>query len=173
MRVCVVAGLSRSLLDFHGPLLAAIQARGHELVAIALIDEGTESVGAELANRSIEFEPVSLARGGHNPRHDLASIRQLQKVFERLRPDVVLAYTVKPVIYSGIAARRVGNIRFFPLITGLGYRGYAPGPRPWSNETAPKGTPTGTDRWWWRRGHTPCWPNRNRMARLHTACGRC
>ena len=121
MRVCLVAGLSRSLLNFRGPLLAALQARGHEVVAIGPMDEGTESVRAELAKRSLAFESIQLARGGLNPRQDLASIRQLQQAFERLRPDVVLAYTAKPVIYSGIAARRVGNIRFFALITGLGY----------------------------------------------------
>ena len=117
----MIAGLSRSLLNFRGPFLAAIQSRGHEVIAIAPIDEGTESVKSELANRSIAFESINLARGGLNPGQDLASIRQLQQAFERLRPDLVLAYTAKPVIYSGIAARRVGNIRFFPLITGLGY----------------------------------------------------
>jgi glycosyltransferase involved in cell wall biosynthesis len=121
MRVCVVAGLSRSLLNFRGPLLAAMQERGHEVVAVAPLDEGTDAVEAELVKRSVAFEPIKLARGGLSPRQDLASIRQLQQVFARLRPQVVLAYTAKPVVYSGIAARRVGNIRFFPLITGLGY----------------------------------------------------
>ena len=120
-RVLVVAGLSWSLLNFRGPLLAELQARGHNVGVIAPIDEGTKTVSAELASRSIAFESINLARGGLNPRQDLASMRQLQQVFSRLSPDIVLAYTAKPLIYSGIAARRVANIRFFPLITGLGY----------------------------------------------------
>ena len=117
----MVAGFSRSLLNFRGPLLAALQARGPEGVAICPRDEGTQSVRAELAKRPLAFESSRLACGGLNPRQDLASVRQLQQAFERLRPDVVLSYTAKPMIYSGVAARRVGNIRFFALITGLGY----------------------------------------------------
>jgi glycosyltransferase involved in cell wall biosynthesis len=120
-KVCIVAGFSRSLLNFRGPLLTAMQRNGHEVLAIAPDDECAKSVLPELANQGIASESIKLARGGLNPRQDLASIRQLQQVFARLRPQVVLAYTAKPVVYSGIAARRLGNIRFFPLITGLGY----------------------------------------------------
>jgi len=121
MRIVIVGGYAPSLLNFRGPLMAAIQSRCHEVIAIAPRDEATEKVRTELANLSIAHESIKLARGGLNPWQDLASIRQFQKVFGRLRPQVVLAYTAKPVIYSGMATRRVGSIRFFPLITGLGY----------------------------------------------------
>ena len=37
------------------------------------------------------------------------------------KPDCVLSYTIKPVIWSGIALRLFPNIRFIGMITGLGY----------------------------------------------------
>ena len=39
----------------------------------------------------------------------------------RTQPDVVLAYTIKPVIYGTLAAWLVGVSRRYALITGLGY----------------------------------------------------
>jgi glycosyltransferase involved in cell wall biosynthesis len=39
----------------------------------------------------------------------------------RIRPDVVLAYTIKPVIYGSLAAAVAGVPRRFALVTGLGY----------------------------------------------------
>jgi glycosyltransferase involved in cell wall biosynthesis len=52
---------------------------------------------------------------------DKASYRALVKLFRAFQPDVVFAYAAKPVIYGGMAARKVGGIRFYPMITGLGY----------------------------------------------------
>ena len=38
----------------------------------------------------------------------------------REKPDVVLAYTIKPVIWGGLAAR-LARANFYGLITGLGF----------------------------------------------------
>jgi glycosyltransferase involved in cell wall biosynthesis len=38
-----------------------------------------------------------------------------------LRPDLVLAYTLKPVLYGLLAARAAGTARRFAMLTGLGY----------------------------------------------------
>lgn len=121
MRILILASLSRSLLNFRGPLLRALRERGHEVIAAAPSDDGVVAVQEQLASMAIRFEPVPLARGGLNPFNDLRSLRALDTLLRRQRPDVVLAYTAKPVIYGGLAARRVGGIRFFPMITGLGY----------------------------------------------------
>jgi glycosyltransferase involved in cell wall biosynthesis len=121
MKVSVLAGLSRSLLNFRGPLLRALRDRGHEVIAAAPEDDGSEAVREVLAAQGIRFEAVPLARGGLNPVQDFGSLRALQAQLRRHCPDVLFAYTAKPVIYGGLAARRVGGVRFFPMITGLGY----------------------------------------------------
>jgi glycosyltransferase involved in cell wall biosynthesis len=45
----------------------------------------------------------------------------LVKLLRRLRPDIVLAYTIKPVIYGSLACRLTGVQRCYSMITGLGY----------------------------------------------------
>src|SRR5690606_36407980 len=58
---------------------------------------------------------------GLNPAKDIHTFFALYNALGELQPDVVLAYTIKPVIWGGIALIRKPNIRFFALITGLGF----------------------------------------------------
>lgn len=63
----------------------------------------------------------SLSRTGLNPFKDLLDFLGLLALLLRVRPDVVLAYTVKPIIYATLAAWLVGVPRRFAMIEGLGY----------------------------------------------------
>lgn len=62
-----------------------------------------------------------MARTGMNPVSDLAYLRTLIGLFRREQPDVLLAYTIKPVIWGLLAARAARVKRSVALITGLGY----------------------------------------------------
>ena len=121
MKILVLAGLSQSLLNFRGPLLRALRDRGHVVLTAAPPDEGFEAVSETLSAQGIRSYPIKLARGGLNPFRDFGSFLALRALFSHHRPDLLLAYTAKPVIYGGLAVRSIGRIHFFPLITGLGY----------------------------------------------------
>ena len=64
---------------------------------------------------------IPLDRAGTNPFRDLLTYRALKSVFKKLKPNVVLSYTSKPIIYSGLAIGKNTKIKFFPNLTGLGY----------------------------------------------------
>ena len=53
-----------------------------------------------LAEIGVRFVPVSLERAGMDPRTDVATFRELVRVLARERPEVMLSYTIKPVIYG-------------------------------------------------------------------------
>ncbi len=120
-RVFVLASLMRSLLNFRGPLLRELVARGHTVIAAAPADENADLDARALAAMGVQFEAVPMARGGLNPWKDLQSCRALLRLLRAYRPDVLFAYTAKPVIYGGITTQMLGGIRFYPMITGLGY----------------------------------------------------
>lgn len=119
MKVVVLASYARSLTILRRPLLAALAAAGHEVLALAP-DEVPE-VRAELARLGVAFRTVPLERTGMSPRRDLAALVALVALLRAERPDALLAYTAKPVIYGGLAARLARVPRSFALITGLGY----------------------------------------------------
>jgi glycosyltransferase involved in cell wall biosynthesis len=116
--VAVVAGLAESLLNFRGPLLRAMVARGHRVVAFAPDAPG---IAARLAELGVEFQPVALQRTGLDPFADGSLLWELVARFRALRPGCVFCYTIKPVVYGTVAAALAGVPRRAAMITGLGY----------------------------------------------------
>ena len=119
MHILILGGISRSLINFRGPLIRAMLAAGHKVTACA----GTPVPEAEqtLAEWGVQFIPVPLARAGMNPLGDIQTFRALRRIMRQERPDAVLAYTIKPVIWGGLAAHSAGIHNLHSLITGLGY----------------------------------------------------
>lgn len=117
-KVVIVAGYGPSLVRFRGPLIRAMVDAGHDVTALSPEAEppaGFEGTGAG-------YRPFpQLERAGTDPVRDLATIRGLVATFRSLRPDLVLCYTVKPVIYGTLAAWVAGVPRRWALVTGLGY----------------------------------------------------
>lgn len=101
--------------------MAAVQARGLDVhVAGPGLAEGT-GFRAEMERAGLTVHDIPLARAGVNPLADLRSLWALWRLMRRLRPDYVLPYTIKPVIYGSLAASLAGVPRRFALIPGLGY----------------------------------------------------
>jgi glycosyltransferase involved in cell wall biosynthesis len=118
-RVLVVGGLSDSLINFRGDLLRSLVVRGHDVTGMAAEDD--ERVTRRLAAIGVRFRAFPIERSGINPLADWRTFRALQRAFRELNPDVVLAYTIKPILWGGLALRRNTGPRFFALVTGLGY----------------------------------------------------
>lgn len=118
-RIVVIAGYAPSLINFRGPLLRALRQQGHQVIALAP-GEAPE-VERQLAEWGVHYRPISLDRTGMNARRDVSDLAALTALLRELRPDAVLAYTIKPVTYGLLAARAAGIARRYALITGLGY----------------------------------------------------
>lgn len=119
MRIVVIAGLAESLINFRGSLLAALVGEGHEVICCAPGEN--PGVSARLGALGASYLPVCLNRTGINPLSDLKSVLQLRGMLRKVRPDIVLGYTIKPVIYGSIAAWLAGIPGIYSMITGLGY----------------------------------------------------
>lgn len=119
IRVMVLASFADSLVNFRGPLLEDLVRSGCDVLAAA--PPGDAALTSRLASSGVVFHPVPMNRAGMNPLRDIATYRALRRLFRATRPDVLLAYTVKPVVYGCLAARAEGVKRVVPLVTGLGY----------------------------------------------------
>ena len=121
MRVLVIGSYADSLSYFRGALLAAMLLRSHEVhVAAPDLLEGTE-LRRQLEGRRLNVHDISLCRTGLNPLGDLYLLLSLLALMRRIKPDVVLTYTAKPIIYGILAAWLAGVRRRYALITGLGF----------------------------------------------------
>ncbi len=120
MKIVIVASLTKSLINFRGSLLEAIVESGdHEVIACAPEDD-QKTIG-ELRKIGVAFRRMPMARASTNPFADLHTLARLSLLFRKERPDIVLAYTQKPIIYGGMAARLSPRARFFAMQSGLGF----------------------------------------------------
>ena len=117
--IVVVASLTRSLTNFRRDLLREIAQSGPHTVT-ACAPEDDPAVAAELADMGIDFETVPMRRAAADPLSDLRTLLALRRIFRKRQADIVIAYTQKPIVYGGLAARSTGA-RFHALQSGLGY----------------------------------------------------
>jgi glycosyltransferase involved in cell wall biosynthesis len=121
VRFLLLAGLADSLINFRGPLLLALLAKGHEVhVAAPDLPVGA-SLRLRLEEMGLRVHGIALRRAGTSPVDDVRTLVDLWRLMRRIRPDAVLGYTVKPVIYGTLAAWLAGVPNRYALITGLGY----------------------------------------------------
>jgi glycosyltransferase involved in cell wall biosynthesis len=118
-RIGVVAGLASSLVNFRGHLLETLLSRGHEVHTFG--PEADGATQAWLDRRGIRHHALPLTRNAISPPADAALFYRLVREFRRTAIEVVLAYTIKPVVYALPAAALAGVARRYALITGLGY----------------------------------------------------
>jgi glycosyltransferase involved in cell wall biosynthesis len=119
--VLVIGNQARSLTNFRGPLLQAMRERGYRVIAAApRLSEDAACVG-DLARIGVATRDISLSRTGLNAFADLRTVGSLLGLMREERPQAVLGYTAKPVIFGTIAAAVARVPRRYALVTGLGY----------------------------------------------------
>ncbi|MET1112621.1 MAG: glycosyltransferase, partial [Allosphingosinicella sp.] len=118
-KVLLLGSYAPSLINFRGPLIAAMVERGHEVFAAA--PDIDPDVAAKLIALGATPVPVTLGRTSLNPLATWRSGRQLGALVKRIAPDVMIAYTIKPVVLGAAAARAARVPCFAAMITGMGY----------------------------------------------------
>ena len=119
MKVCIIGVVPGSLINFRGDLIKSFISNGHEVFAMASNAtqkeiENIEYLGAQYINYKVQ-------RNGLNPIADFRTLLNFLSTFKSLKPDVILSYTIKPIIWGGIAALFCKKTSFYALVTGLGF----------------------------------------------------
>jgi glycosyltransferase involved in cell wall biosynthesis len=100
MRVAIVLNTSWNIFNFRMNLIKSLQAEGHEIHTIAPVDKYT----VRLTEAGCIHHPVKMDSRGANPIKDLALIVELYAIYKKVKPDVILHYTIKPNVYGSLAA---------------------------------------------------------------------
>lgn len=118
-KILLAGGIAHSLVNFRGELIK--QLAKQECTVHTVSNLATEQERKNIHALGANHSDIHLHRNGLNPIADIKTIWQFKKLLQSLQPDLVLAYTIKPVIWGGIATRFFSNARFIALITGLGF----------------------------------------------------
>lgn len=121
MKFLLIAGYANSLINFRKPLILALLNQGLTVhVAAPELSVNTE-VMTQLNELGVFAHDIPMQRTGMNPVKDLAALLALWQLMRRIKPQYVLGYTIKPVIYGTLAAWLARVPQRFALITGLGF----------------------------------------------------
>src|SRR5688572_19509685 len=115
MRVAIVLNTSWNIFNFRMNLIRSLQAAGHEIHTIAPTDDYT----TKLTEAGCTHHALKMDSRGANPIKDLALIFELYSIYKRVKPDVILHYTIKPNVYGALAAS-VLRIPAVNNVCGLG-----------------------------------------------------
>ena len=117
-KILIIGGKAWSIVNFRGSLIKKLIEKGYEVTAIA--SEATsldlkkiKNLGARYLNIDLKSNTVSVFK-------DISYFFALKNIILKLSPDIIISYTMKPVIYSGLVIFFQKKINFYPLITGLG-----------------------------------------------------
>ena len=115
MRIAVVLNTSWNIYNFRMNFVSALLSQGYEVHTIAPVDEYTQF----LRNAGCIHHNVKMDSRGANPVKDSLLIGELFVIYRRIRPDIVLHYTIKPNVYGTLAATML-NIPVINNVCGLG-----------------------------------------------------
>ena len=118
-KILIVGVEPFSIVNFRGRLIQDFIAEGYEVVALA--KGGSPHQVAQITALGCRYISYAASRTSINPILDLWTLIQLLRHIVVEKPTHVLAYTIKPVIWGGIACRFFPRLRFIGMITGLGY----------------------------------------------------
>ena len=115
MKIVIIANNSNGLFLFRRQLISALIENGHEVVALTPFDTDVDNLQALRA--TLVETPID--RRGTNPIRDYSLMQLYKKELKRIRPDLVVTYTIKPNVYGGLVCRQL-KIPYAANITGLG-----------------------------------------------------
>ncbi len=114
-RIVLTANTAWYLHNFRLGLIRALIAHGCEVWVWAPEDRAF----AALAEAGAKTLHLPIDGKGLNPLEDLRLLRDYKRLLRELKPDALLAFTIKPVIWGGMAAAQTG-VPYLSTITGLG-----------------------------------------------------
>lgn len=116
MKILLISSYTKSLIAFRGDLIRSLKQAGHKIYAIGP-ETGFEK---QLYTLGATYIHVSFRRNAQNLLGDFFLFLTLIKIVYKIKPDVVLSYTIKPVIYGSLAATMCRVPKICSIITGLG-----------------------------------------------------
>jgi len=113
-KIVICLNTSWNIYNFRLNLVRALKNAGYDVVLVAPYDAYSEKLKDEF-----EYHDIYMNNKGTNPKEDIKTLIGFYRLYKKIKPDVVLNFTIKPNIYGNIACELLG-IKTINNISGLG-----------------------------------------------------
>lgn len=117
MRILYLVNTPGFFVSHRIALAQAAREGGFEIHVSTPLGPGVERIKAE----GFRFHPLTLTRRGWNPLVEVQALEGTIELYARVRPTLGHNMTLKPMVFGGIAAQRVGITGVVQAVTGLGH----------------------------------------------------
>lgn len=114
MKILILANYDLGLYQFRKELIEELL-KNHKVYISLPYGKLVEP----LKNMGCQFIDTPVDRRGLNPVRDLKLLKKYFSILSKVKPDLVITYTIKPNIYGGLACK-IKKIPYAENITGLG-----------------------------------------------------
>lgn len=121
LKFLIFANYLPHVINFRGKLLESISKLGYEIHILAPELDKHRQEFNNLSEQGYHIHSIPLQRTGMNPLADFQTLLSTYRLLRKIKPDVILSYTIKSVIYGTLAAWLAKVPKRFILISGLGY----------------------------------------------------
>ena len=115
-KILLVGNTSWSMIKFRMGLLKQLVKSGYEVTVVSPFDSYSE----EIISLGCNYKDIAIENKGSSPIKDIRLIIDLKKIYDYIKPDLIIHYTIKPNIYGTMAAK-LSRTRSFAVVTGLGF----------------------------------------------------
>ena len=115
MKILILTNNDSGLYQFRKELLTKLIEEKNDVYCSFPFSDRTKQI-TELGCECID---TKISRHGTNPFEDFKLFLNYIKLLKKIKPDVVLTYTIKPNVYGGLACS-LKKIPYIANITGLG-----------------------------------------------------
>ena len=117
MKIAFITQSTNNLVSARSNLINKLKENGHEIVAILPNNENIE----KMKKLDIKYKVANLDRLSMGLISNIKYLNNLIKILKAEKVDAIFAYTIKPIIFGGIASRLLKIKKRFYLVTGMGY----------------------------------------------------
>lgn len=118
MKVLLIGSFPKSLINFRRELIINIKNNKHNILTCAgELDKDTK---LELDLLGVKYQSYKINRHSLGLISNLKSFYNILKIIKKFKPDIIISYTIKPVIYVCFISK-ILKLNNYPIITGLGY----------------------------------------------------
>ena len=115
MKILFLSNSIGGLINFRFELMERLCQRGDKVI----VSSSIEASPKRLEDIGCRIIPMEMSQRGTNPIGEYRLLKNYERLLKQERPDVVLAYTIKPNIYGSVACRN-RHIPIIANVTGLG-----------------------------------------------------
>jgi glycosyltransferase involved in cell wall biosynthesis len=114
-KVLICSNYAWTIFNFRQPLINNLIKNNYEVELLTQFDGYENKITSQLSG----IHSLHISRKGVNIITDLITTLHIIFNLIRIKPDIILLYTIKPVIYGSIASK-ILKIPSIPMVTGLG-----------------------------------------------------